>query len=183
MIHKILPTIVEELNAYISRVYGFHATEKKVLLGNLIDQNGRPNGQGMDKVICSLVNIQKEQSIQNIGRMPSPSPPHLNISVLFAANFNDYITGLKLISGILAYFEGKPVFTDQNTPGLPLNTQKVTAEMVNLNTEELSDLWSVLGGKYLPGILYQFRFSYSSDELTLEELPQVVTLVSPPVNG
>lgn len=183
MIHKILPTIVDELNAYISGVYGFHATEKKVLLGNLIDQNGRPNGQGMDKIICSLVNIQKDQSIsKNTGRTLHSPPVHVNINVLFAANFNDYVTGLKWISDILAYFDGKPVFTTQNTPGMPPEISKVTAEMVNLNIEELSNLWSVLGGKYLPGILYKLSFSYSSYEV-IRDVPQVIPVESPPANG
>ena len=39
----------------------------------------------------------------------------------------------------------------------PATLEKLTFEMVNMNFEELNNLWGVLGGAYFPSIVYKVR--------------------------
>jgi len=58
---------------------------------------------------------------------------------------------------VIAFFQTRTVFTPSNTPDLPPGIEQLTVEIENLTTTELSNLWGILGGRYLPSILYRFR--------------------------
>jgi hypothetical protein len=79
--------------------------------------------------------------------------------VLFAANFpeNNYREGLRFLSAVIYFFQGQHTFNPQNTPSLPPEVEKITVEIINLEFAVLSNIWSMLGGKYLPSIVYKFR--------------------------
>lgn len=159
------------MNAGLQR--RFPDNGQKVILGNLIDQNGQLNDAAQDKVICSLVNVQEEEirpamaGQQGVSRNP---PVFLNLTVLFAASFNDYVTGLNLLSAVVGFFQAKKTFTPTNTPAMSELFTKITVDIVNLDPRELSSLWSMIGAKYLPSIIYKFKMVIIDEGRILDEV-------------
>jgi len=39
----------------------------------------------------------------------------------------------------------------------PATLEKLTFDMVNMNFEQLNNLWGVLGGSYFPSVVYKVR--------------------------
>ena len=89
----------------------------------------------------------------------SQPPVHLNLLVMFAANFSGavYVEALKLIECVIAFFQARPVFTHVNTPALDPGIDQLSFEIENLSLSDLSNLWGVIGGRYLPSVLYRLR--------------------------
>jgi len=87
------------------------------------------------------------------------SPVHLNLLVMFAANVGGatYREALKLIEHTIRFFQSRSVFTPLNTPGWIRGSISLTLEIENLSTTDLSNLWGVMGGRYVPSVLYRVR--------------------------
>ena len=45
--------------------------------------------------------------------------------------------------------------------------------MVNLNTQDLQNLWSGMGGRYLPSALYKLRMITLPDAWVTERIPTI----------
>ncbi len=46
---------------------------------------------------------------------------------------------------------------------------KITMEFVSLSMEQLNQMWSYLGSKYMPSALYKMRLFMIQNETTMEE--------------
>jgi hypothetical protein len=95
--------------------------------------------------------------------------------VMFAANFSgsNYPEALKFLSSTVAFFQGRPLFNHQNTPELDRRIDKLTLEIENLSVSDLSNLWGMLSGKYLPSVLYRMRMvNIDANQLTAQ-IPRV----------
>jgi hypothetical protein len=139
-----------------------------VVLSNLTDASGAAIPEATDKLAVFVVNIEREATPVRAprwvdagqDRFAAMAPPvHLNLLVMFAANFSGstYNEALKLIAGVVAFFQGRPVFDHVNTPSLNPDIQRLSMEMENLSVTDLSNLWGVLGGRYVPSVLYRMR--------------------------
>lgn len=128
----------------------------------LADQ-GNPAG-----IVISLINVQEETALRNMpnvrrtgARTEYVEPPvHLNLYVLFAFDFAKYDTGLAHLSKTIELFQSRRWFSAENSvPANPFppELEKLCFEMVSLGFEELNNLWSVLGGTYLPSAVYKVR--------------------------
>ena len=76
---------------------------------------------------------------------------------MVAGHFNQYSEALKFVSNTISFFQRRPVFDHQNTPELDSKIDKLVLDIENLDIKDLSTLWGVLSGKYLPSILYKVR--------------------------
>jgi hypothetical protein len=166
MIDVALGVIVGQLNQALRRAFAIR--EDMAVLANILEQDGRVGPQVENKLVVSLVNIEREAVAQRDarpGRNPmarallTPDPVHLNLSVMFAANFNgsNYSEALKMISGTIGFFQSRPVLDHRNTPELDRRIERLALDIANLSLNDLSNLWSILSGKYLPSILYRVR--------------------------
>jgi hypothetical protein len=174
MIDLVLPIIVGEMNVALQRSFPSAGGDKMVVLANLMDQSGNLNDFGDDKIVCALVNVQEEQVKPNAVRHASHTkndPVFLNLSVLFAAYFKDYTTSLKSLSAVVGFFQDHQVMTPQKTPALAGVTDKITAEIINLETRDLSSLWGMLGAKYMPSIIYKLKIITIDQKRMIE--PQI----------
>jgi len=182
MIDTAIAQVASQLNQALKRQ--FMVGEDLVVTSNLHEQDGTVATQVANKVAVFLVNIERE-SVPGAGgggggngilrSTLSPPPVHLNLMVMFAANFGggNYPEALKFLSSIVAFFQGRPVFTHQNSPELDPRIDKLTLEIENLSVSDLSNLWGVLSGKYLPSVLYRMRMlSLDASQLTAQ-LPRV----------
>jgi hypothetical protein len=166
MINEVLEVIVEkELNHFLQRpdpnaLPGAPPPKESVRIGKLEDST-ESNDSNTRTVVCSLVNIEQERStLNNPARSKSPkknNPVNINLYLLFSADFDNYKIGLNRLSAIIAFFQSKPFFTPDNTPGLPAGIDKLTVEMISLNMQELSNFWTAIGSKVLPAVIYKLR--------------------------
>ncbi len=164
MLNSAMIHIVKHLNQYFKILYD--SSEDIVVLSNIVEQDGSQNPYSDNKMVVSLVNVEKEsaagRSFANSnggGGMNTQSRPpvNLNLYIMFSANFTgkNYEEALKFLSNTIMFFQKNPVFTRQTTPDLPDTIEKLTLAIENLNVKDLSSLWSVISGKYVPSILYK----------------------------
>jgi len=165
MIDKAYAFLLEELNGYLNTRYP--STEPHAVLSALLNQDGTVPPAIENKLVLSLVNVEREAVLPGVGMQArnggggyvqiSPALT-LNLYLLVTAHFGgNYTEALKFLSGALAFFQGKPLFTPQNSPAFPKELEKLSLEMVSLDFQALNNLWSNLGGKYLPSVLYKVR--------------------------
>jgi hypothetical protein len=141
--------------------------EPYVVLASLCNLDGTVPNVIENKLVLSVVNVERDTtgtsggsrlSAQNVGFAQSQLPLNLNLYLLISASFgNNYEQALKMLSAVLGYFQAKPVFTAHSANTFPRGLEKLTMEIVNLDTQGINNLWSNIGGKYLPSVLYKVR--------------------------
>lgn len=166
MIAAAITGIAAQLNQSLRRT--FKIGEDLVIVSNLTEPDGNLVSQVPNKLALFLVNIEKDTlpyrpsalSHAGMGRASmSQAPVHLNLMMMFAATFSgtNYPEALKFISHTIGFFQSRPVFDHQNTPELDQRIDKLMLEIENLSISDLSNLWGILSGKYMPSVLYRVR--------------------------
>jgi|AntRauTorckE5430_2_1112549.scaffolds.fasta_scaffold02537_3 hypothetical protein len=172
MIHEVLPAVVSELNNYLSAK--LDTEDNKVIIGNLIGQDGSIKLKEENKVICSLINIERDgtRQLYNPGRNP---PVAINLYVIFYTYFapNNYLEGLKFISGVISFFQSRSSFDASDTPYLPPEADKILFEIENIPWRELGTVFQYLGLKYAPSIVYRVRTLRMEDDTLNPEIPPI----------
>ena len=155
------------------------------VLSSLVDGAGSPVPETADVRSAFLVNIEREAiPARGLRRADAGDPDriglvrapvHLNLMVMFAANSSGkaYGEALKRIERTILFFQASPVFTPQNLPGLDPAIDHLTMEIENLSITDLSNLWGVMGGRYVPSVLYRMRM-ITLDAQALESQPSRV---------
>jgi len=166
MINTAIDHVCLRLNQHLMKVYGL--SEDVVVVSNILEQDGTVATHVNNKIVVSLVNIEKDNipfrqqvasSAGSVRSLVTTPPLYFNLYLMVASYFsgNNYREGLKFIPTTLSYFQGHPVFDQQNSPGLDQGIDKLILEIENLDLTDLSNLWGILSGKYLPSVLYKVR--------------------------
>lgn len=175
MVYTVLSTIQKKLDEFIRNKFSLN--EQLVQLSNLANGDSLQENISNNKLLVTLVNIEREYSMGiqfrtntlNNGTSSLGRPPvHLNFFVMFSANFaeKNYDESLKYISATLEFVQRNDLINQYNTPELDKSIAKLQIELVNLSFHELSNLWSILGSKYLPSFLCKIRMiAIDSDEI------------------
>jgi len=58
---------------------------------------------------------------------------------------------------VIGVFQKKFAFDHSNTPSLDPNIEKLILDMDSLTLQQLHEIWSVLGGRYFPSVVYRMR--------------------------
>lgn len=179
MIYEAVNCLVIEMNEFFRNK--LKVTDEKVILSGLVGQDGQVAISGENKVVVTLVNIEKEPVPPNMVNMPRGSgknSPVLNINLylMFSAYFTslNYPEALRFISFVISFLQDKPVFTPANTPRLDKSIEKLSFELESLGAEKLNNIWAALGAKYMPSVLYKMRM-LSYDGGPLKEYRPVIT--------
>jgi len=176
MINETVRFLTDEINKFLSLKLGV-TTDPRLVAGNVAraldtDASGTTNVM-FQKAIISVVNIEEDR----ISRSPEPfvrtdtgityknQPVYLNLYILFSINLKEYPEALKWLAYIIQFFQHQNVFTQISNPALDVRIQKLIADMCTLNFEQINHLWSTLGGKYLPSVLYKFRLVTIDEDL------------------
>ena len=183
MIHEVVPAIVAELNRFLMSKHNL--TEEKAVMSHLVNADGTIAIQEADKIIVTLVSIEAERSKSNTGTYKTTSsggfakinpPVEVNIYLLFSAYFTseNYVEGLKFISSVIAFFQSRQgIFSSQNTPALNGIIERLSAEMISPDFRDQSNVWSGLGAKYLPSVLYRIKTLPIEHTLPTPEIPSI----------
>lgn len=183
MIYAAISHVTGQLNQFLKRT--FDVSEDVVVISNVVEQDGTLAANTANRIVASLINIEKDASPGS--RVPAASgsgitavatcpPIHTNLYLLFAGNYNgkNYAEALKLLSNTISFFQRNPLFTRQNSPGLDQRIARLSLDIENLNIKDLSSLWSVLSGKYLPSVLYKIRMiTFDAGDVTTR-IPRIV---------
>lgn len=150
-------------------------------MSNVLEQDGTLAPNINSKLVVFLVNVERENAVKrpsgftNAENRASSYPPvSLNLYVMVAGNFSggNYPEGLKFLSNAVSFFQRQPVFDHQVTPDLDRRINKLTLDIENLNIQDLSSMWGMLSGKYLPSILYKVRMvTFDSGDITSQITP------------
>jgi hypothetical protein len=132
-----------------------------------------------NNIIISLVNIAEETTLKNIPHyekgFPNTiyrNPPiYLNLFVLISAVFKKYEAGLILLSHVIRFFQGKHSFDQKNsfTQVKDLDEFSLILDLYSPTFEQANYLWSTLGGKQHPYVLYKLRLAEMKRENRSEE--------------
>lgn len=182
LIDSTLHLISSRLNEHL-RLRG-ELAEDAVALSNLVELDGAVAPHIENRLVLFIVNLAREESFspqhRRMGSSSGEGQPtgypelQLNLHLMVAAHFpGNYREALKFISAAISFFQGNPVFTRAGSPGLDPSLDKVVLEIQNLNVQDLSNLWGILGGKYLPSILYRVRM--------IPVDSRAITRITPPI--
>ncbi len=185
MISEALHTIVSLINNYILPGH----TDDPLVLSNISRVNdGDEFTQNMkDKLVLSIVNIEEDKIAKspdhfikenNVIKYKNPAI-HLNLTLLFAATHDDYEKAISLLEKVVRFFQIKYVFTPGDTPELAVvnavndfNIEKLIFDWINLNLEQVHQLWTTLGGHYMPSVIFKMRMvSIDENQIKKEGLP------------
>lgn len=165
MIAAAISQIAKELNQTLGRERG--AGEDPVVVSSLVERDGSPVAQAADKLAIFLVGVERDTVARSSGRPPAgaggtvvgAAPVHLNLLVMFAANSSggSYLEALKRVARTIAFFQRRPYFDHANTPELDPGIERLVFDLHDLDITAQSNLWGILGGHYVPSVLYRMR--------------------------
>ncbi len=179
MIRTALKFLQNELDAYIcSRENDVsYSPGNIVALQSIASPDGKVNIDDTMHITMMLVSLEEERLI---GKQPYYAPLNdrekiqlnppveINLQVLFIAHNSHYETALRDISQVISFFQSNTVFQESTYPALnaeagdsskkPWQTiERLALAIKNLSLEQQNNLWSMLGPKYIPSILYSVR--------------------------
>ncbi|MEF8810861.1 MAG: DUF4255 domain-containing protein [Bacteroidales bacterium] len=189
MIYESLQLIINELNHYLGSLS--EQDSDMAVLGNVaqLESNlpGPNDGNALlNKIVLTLINLEEEKTLKNLPNYKinqnqtefRNAPVHLNLYVLFSSTSTSYNNALIYLSRVVQFFQGKYVFTHKNSPqnnqpGLGMEDFRLILDLHSPTFEESNFLWSTLGGKQLPHVIYKMRLVAIDREQT-DELRGVI---------
>jgi hypothetical protein len=183
MIVEALALLLRQLNEYIAQADGTPGAPSQALWGNVAHLDRQEIATELENhLVLSLVNLEEERALKN-GRVSAATaagdvaymnrPIHLNLVLLFTANYRNYGTALRRLAQVLAFFQGKQRFTFANSPGSSPPQSAITdflliMDLLSLSLEDVNHLWGFLGTKQSPFAAYRGRLVVVSDQRLLE---------------
>jgi len=189
IIYQALYFLKNQLNSYLKFQLGDDYSDT-AFISNPVTQDGSAAANTSDRILLTLTNVEEER----IGKMQTPpvksvngqevrvNPEiNLNLYILFIANRNNYEESLKFVSHVITFFQGKNVFTPNNSPELDTSIEKLIAELSTVSYEQLNNLWGAMGAKYMPSVLYKVRMLSVQSDLPLYR-PELITSIENPMS-
>ena len=182
MLDLALRFLVSQANTHLQKSTG--AEVEAVNMGALVDDKGNWVQPG-DTLRLALFQIEEERTLREplpervlVGgrELSLPPPLKLNVIVVAAARFQQYDQGLKHLSLLLTFLQAHPLFTPATHPGLPAGLDRLTAELVSWGPEQLNQMWSCMGAKHLPSVIYRLRMLWLRDSEPLGSGAPVTTI-------
>lgn len=170
MIYETLQILKEQLNGYLDAA----GLGKNVILENVaMLESGSDGASDLEgKVILSLLNIDEEKTLKNIAtvqvnnnKADYKNPPlHLNMFFMVSAYCDSYDNSLMAISKTMEFFQSKKLFTSANTifdrtevPNSFSEEFKFIVDLFTPGFEIWNQIWSNLGGRQLPSVIYKVK--------------------------
>lgn len=165
MIYDIFKYLSERLNEHLKVTFKIPEDLVEVAsLGHNMDVNSDTH---QNAIVMSLINIERETAMgiqvnrkhidQHLYKKMNPSW-HLNLTFMLASvsDSKQYLQSLRLLSSSLDFFQNENVFIIRPATGEGLNL-RITVEPMNATYQELSNIWSLFGGKYYPSLIGKIR--------------------------
>lgn len=198
MLRTALKFIESELNTFMVLRDGNSYANPPAVLSGLVKRDGSIQSDP-GNIYISLTHLEEERlenkkpvyRTNNLTRhlQVFQPPVRLNAYVLFSAVQADYPTTLRDLSLVATYFQHYNVFRANQYPDLnagssdPLQKpwqwiEELTVQMYTVTYEQQSYIWSCLGAKYVPSLLYKVRLLVVFDQDTEKEAAPILEGVS-----
>ncbi|KAA2239275.1 DUF4255 domain-containing protein [Chitinophaga agrisoli] len=199
MIRTSLKFIKKELETYI---VDREQDPLNYNIGNVVDlkpvvkANGELNVTDSTHVTIMMAGVEEERrESKRPVFVPAPDkkilrlnpPVELDLLILFIAHNSDYETALRDLSNVASFFQANPVFDEQRFPGLnefatePINkpwqlVERLTFKLLSLSFEQQNNLWGMLGGKYIPSLVYKMNMLTVFETRSQEKIQSIKAL-------
>jgi Pvc16 N-terminal domain len=180
MLFKSLEFLKEQLNGYLDSFPSDDPPGVQRPIAKLENIAGLDEAalKEADNILLTLVNISEEAALKNtpyyVKDFPNTiyrNPPvYLNLFILFTACLKKYDHALVLLSRVVRFFQGKSNFNSKNSVTQVKDFEKFTIimDLYSPSFEQSNYLWSTLGGKQHPFVLYKLRLVEMERESTEE---------------
>lgn len=164
MINKALQFTVSALNQFLKNRMG--TDESIVVLNNLIEANGSIPQINQNKIVLSLINIEKETAkpfynrntkLENGSYIDVTPSEKFNLDILISSNFDDYSETLKFLNTSILFFQINNVLDSNTFSGIPLGLTKLEFDIEKISYRDMQSLWTAMGAKYQPSVIYKMR--------------------------
>ncbi|MEO6176909.1 MAG: DUF4255 domain-containing protein [Flavobacterium circumlabens] len=180
MIHQSLLFTNKLLGQFLKNRFGLD--EEKIVLNYLIDTNGAFPKANQNKVVLSLINVEKETNqpfyiknkrLEN-GNYSSFNPVEkYNLDILISSNFDDYTESLKFLDAIMYFFQINNYLDASSSSSIPDGITRLEFEYEKISYHQMHSLWTAMGAKYQPSIIYKMKLiKVQANEMT-EIVPAV----------
>jgi hypothetical protein len=181
MIHESLKFLAEEVNKYLNIKMPLPGNiPVRLVVSNISaagDAQANIDPKINDQAVLSLVNVEEDRVAKqqehftktDTSTVYKNPPLYLNFYILFAMNRTVYADNLKILGYIIQFFQHQYVFTPITHPNLDPSIQRMIVDMHNMSFEQANHLWSILGGKYVPSVLYKVRQVTANEDAIISE--------------
>lgn len=183
MIDQVFTFLQNVLNQYLKTA--FELDQNSLIVNGIINPDGTIPLENNNKMVLSLLNIEQEtvQAFVNRsqqladGNYTTIQPDlRFNLDLIFTSNFDDYHESLKFLNAILLFFQANPLIITTSYSNLPKGIQKLEFDLEKLDYHEMHNLWSAMGAKYQPSVIYKLRLITMNAEQTLGFDPSVINV-------
>ena len=163
----------------------FTISENKVVLSNIVKNDGSAAQNVDGKIVFFLISLDEESTLKNsINRSPGndsgsfasrTSPLHLNLQLLFCSNFdsNVYSEGLSYLSSLIRFFHANKIITLDHLNNSSQKLRRLSFELCKLDYDQLSHLWSAVGSKLMPSVVYKVAMVVLDDAPVRKVIPLI----------
>jgi len=181
MIAESLKFLGEEVNKYLNlKIPNPMPTEARLVVSNISlssDANADITPDIKDKAVLSLINVEEDRIAKqqenytksDLSTVYKSPPLYLNLYILFSMNRKKYDDSLNLLGAVIQFFQYQHVFTPITHPGLDSRIQRIVVDLHNMSFEQTNHMWSILGGKYFPSVMYKIRQVTIDENATISE--------------
>jgi hypothetical protein len=164
MINDALQFATGVLDQFLKRQ--FSLDESGLVLNRVVEQDGSVPAINQNKLVLSLINIDNETNrpyyVRNEtlpdGRYSNVSlSERFNLYLLFSSNFADYAEGLKFLNAAILFFQVHTYLDAATYPQMPEGLTKIEFDIEKLTYHQMHSLWTSMGAKYLPSVIYRMR--------------------------
>ena len=179
MIYEVIQTIADGLNVFFKA--RLRTTEDKAVISAIVNQDGSVAQLEENKVLITLVNIEKEPI--NVGKGSNGKQRvNINFFLLFSCYFSNanYSEALKFLAFIMNYLnDNSSMDISEGGGGKSTSSSsgpKVQIEIESLTVDQNSNLWSAIGAKFMPSVLYKIRMIPLDSDSLIEFRPSAAVL-------
>lgn len=163
VIDAALRFLADEINGHLLKRTG--SVLGQVEPGMLVDDKGHwvvPQ----DALRLTLFQVEEERTMREqlperitLGARDLHLPPalKLNLVCVLAGRFQQYAQAWRHLSLVMGFLHARPVFTPEESPGMPAGLGRLSLELANWTPEQMNQLWGTLGAKHLPSVIYRLR--------------------------
>ncbi len=166
MIDSAIGHLTEQVNLHLKNQ--FVLRDDVAVASGLVETDGSSLLAIQDKVVLTLVNVERDTTLNQPASHTATvtnlnatlhQPLAFNLYTLVASNFQSsrYVEALKMLSSVVEFFHQRPIFDHATSPNLDPQIERLAMEVHNLSLEDLSDLWKIRGGNYVPSVMYRVR--------------------------
>ncbi|TXD85073.1 DUF4255 domain-containing protein [Subsaximicrobium wynnwilliamsii] len=162
-------TIVPVLEFIKDRIESFSGTSNSVSVGNVgLLSDDEFKSVNFSKIFITVLKIDEERLANNknvyfikdgnddYSKRSNPQKS-FSLNLLFAACSSNarYTDSLQRLEKVLECFQEQHIY-EIPLPGRPENLQ-IVLEIQNMDLNQQNQLWSIIGGKYLPSVIYKVK--------------------------